>query len=150
MAFSDKVIARGPEINDFLPQRSPMLMIDTIISCSDKTTKTSFKILPENIFLRDGFLAEPGIIENIAQTAAAGLGYSIKKNIPGKNVPIGVIGGIKDLKIYFLPETGTEIKTEVTVIYEVLNASVINGKVFSENRMVADCEMKIFLNDGSN
>jgi len=145
MAFPVKVIARKPDIYKFIPQRPPMVMIDTFISCSDITTNTSLKILPENIFVKDGFLTEPGIIENIAQTAAAGLGYSIIKNAGGNVVPIGVIGGIKDLKIYFLPKTGDEIITEVTVIYKVLNASVIRGNVFSENRMVAVCEMKIFL-----
>ena len=145
MAFPDKVIARGIEVYTFLPQRPPMVMIDTFISCCDKTTNTSLTILPENVFVKNGFLAEPGIIENIAQTAAAGLGFSILQNANGKDVPVGVIGGIKDLKIYFLPKTGEELKTEVTIIFEVLNASVLKGKVFAGDRMVADCEMKIFL-----
>jgi predicted hotdog family 3-hydroxylacyl-ACP dehydratase len=150
MAFPDKVIALGPEIYKFLPQRPPMVMIDTLISCQDKTTITSLKIPPDNVFVKDGFFAEPGIIENIAQTAAAGLGYSIVNNITGNDVPVGVIGGIKDLKIYFLPKIGEVITTEVIVTNKILNASVIYGKVFAGNRIVADCEMKIFLNDGSN
>jgi len=146
MALPDKIIARGTGIYDYLPQRPPMVMIDTLISCIDKTTITSLQILPENIFVKDGFLAEPGIIENIAQTAAAGVGYMYRTNPEGNEVPIGVIGAINDLKIYFLPKTGTEIRTEVSVLYQVLNASVITGRVFTDHKVVAECEMKIFLN----
>ena len=147
MAFTDKVIASGIEIHNFLPQRPPMIMIEKLISCIDKTTHTSLRILPDNIFVKDGFLAEPGIIENIAQTAAAGVGYMFKNNSTENEVPIGVIGAIKDLKIYFLPKIGDEIITEVVVLHEVLNASVIYGKVISENKLLAECEMKIFLNN---
>jgi predicted hotdog family 3-hydroxylacyl-ACP dehydratase len=150
MAFPDKVIAHGIEIYDFLPQRPPMVMIDTLISCQDKTTITSLNILPDNVFVKDGYLAEPGIIENIAQTAAAGVGYMYKNNSSEKEVPIGVIGAIKDLKIYFLPKTGETIRTEVVVLYEVMNASVIYGKVYSDNKIIAECEMKIFLTDSQN
>lgn len=147
MAFPDKVIAGGKEIYKFLPQRPPMVMIDTLISCKDKTTITSLEILPENIFVKAGLLAEPGIIENIAQTAAAGVGYLFKNSSFENEVPIGVIGAIKDLKIYFLPKIGMEITTEVFVEHEVLNASVITGKVYSDNKIVAECEMKIFLSN---
>jgi predicted hotdog family 3-hydroxylacyl-ACP dehydratase len=150
MASPDKIIAHGTDIYKFLPQRPPMVMIDTLISCADKITTTSLKILNENVFVKNGVLAEPGIIENIAQTAAAGLGYGIANNVLLKEIPIGVIGAIKDLNIFFLPKTGDIIITEVTVAYEVLNASIIIGKVFAANRLVAECEMKIFLIDGQN
>jgi predicted hotdog family 3-hydroxylacyl-ACP dehydratase len=150
MAFPDKVIACGTEIYNFLPQRPPMVMIDTLISCNDKITVTSLEILPDNIFADNGFLAEPGIIENIAQTAAAGVGYMYKNNTSENEVPIGVIGAIKDLKIYFLPKTGETIRTEVIVLYEVMNASVISGKVYSDNKIIAECEMKIFLTNSQN
>jgi predicted hotdog family 3-hydroxylacyl-ACP dehydratase len=150
MASPDKIIAQGTDIHKFLPQRPPMVMIDTFISCTDIKTFTSLTIIPENIFVTNGFLAEPGIIENIAQTAAAGLGFSIINKGLGNEVPVGVIGGINNLKIYFLPKTGVVIKTEVTIVHEVLNASIISGKVFAGNRLVADCEMKIFLINGQN
>jgi 3-hydroxymyristoyl/3-hydroxydecanoyl-(acyl carrier protein) dehydratase len=148
MASPDKIIAKGTDIYRFLPQRPPMVMIDTFISCHEKTNITSFDILPENIFIKDGFFTEPGIIENIAQTAAAGLGYAIVNGANRDDVPIGVIGAIKDLKIYFLPKAGVTIKTEVNVVYELMNASVIHGKITLENRTVAHCEMKIFLVNG--
>ena len=145
MAFPDQVIAQGPEVFNFIPQRPPMVMIDTLISCADKRTCTSFKILPDNIFVKNGLFSEPGIIENIAQTAAAGLGFSISEKRKSNQIPIGVIGAIKDLKIYCLPETGEALNTEVKIVFEHMNASIIKGEVFAGTKMVADCEMKIFL-----
>jgi 3-hydroxyacyl-[acyl-carrier-protein] dehydratase len=150
MASSDKIIASGQEIYKYLPQRPPMVMIDSLISCTDNTTITSLTIPADNVFVKDGFFTEPGIIENIAQTAAASLGHSVVQMSQENEVPVGVIGAIKDLKIYYHPKIGEEITTEITVIYKVLKASVIFGKVFIANRIVAECEMKIFLTDSQN
>jgi predicted hotdog family 3-hydroxylacyl-ACP dehydratase len=70
---------KGEELYELLPQSHPMVMIDQFVSSNEKTTVTSFHIKPDNILLLDGKLSEAGIIENIAQTAAARSGYEAKK-----------------------------------------------------------------------
>jgi predicted hotdog family 3-hydroxylacyl-ACP dehydratase len=148
MASPDQIIATGTGIYRYIPQRPPMVMIDTFISCEEKTNCTSFEILKDNIFLKDGYFSEPGIIENIAQTAAAGLGYAIVNGKNNADVPVGVIGAVSNLKINFLPKPGDTIITTVNVVYEVMNASVIYGKVIAGENVLAECEMKIFLLNG--
>ena len=118
-------------------------MVDRIVEAADKTTVTAFLICEENIFCENGKFCEPGLIENIAQTAAAGVG-----NKPGNSAeqaPVGFIGGIKNLKICGFPMVGQEIITRVTVLHEIFDATIVQGEVFLNDRLIAGCELKIFV-----
>jgi len=142
MAPFEKIIAGKDQITKFIPQKPPMVMIENLIFADEKKTITSLTILPENIFCENGVLKEPGLIENMAQTAAVGSGYkSMSRN---EQPPAGFIGGIRNLVINSLPETGQVIRTEIIVEHEIFDALVVNGKVFFDDRMIAGCEMKIF------
>jgi len=62
----------------------------------------------------------------------------------GKPPRPGFIGGIKNLQIHGFPSVNDEIMTEVVVEHEVMNATIIHGKIFKDQTMIAECEMKIF------
>lgn len=126
-----------------IPQKPPMVMIDRLVGIEGKTTVTAFRITAENVFCEDGFFREPGLIENMAQTAAAGVGA--KPGSEGREPPLGFIGGIRNLVIHAWPRVGDEIETHVTVEHEVFDATVVTGKVFLKGALMAECELKIFL-----
>jgi predicted hotdog family 3-hydroxylacyl-ACP dehydratase len=140
------VLANADEIRLLIPQKEPFIMVDCLYTCEEKYVVTGFTPLAANIFSSNGVFTEPGLIENMAQSAAAGTGYFYSKN--NKDVPVGFIGAIKDCRILKLPATGEKLVTEVNVIAEVLNASVIRCKISCNNEEIASCEMKIFLLKG--
>jgi len=133
------------DIISFIPQRSPMVMITEIKMVDDRSIVTSFNIDKENIFCSGGRFREPGLIENIAQTAAARVGYICERE--KKNVPLGFIGAIKKLIIHQVPAAGDEIVTSVTIEHEVMNATIISGKIRCRGELLAECEMNIFLQE---
>lgn len=118
-------------------------MVDRVMEIADTTTVTAFLIDKENVFVEDGYFREPGLIENMAQSAAAGFGA--RTGTGDKEPPVGFIGGIRNLKIHGFPLAGQEITTRVTVIHEIFDATVVQGHVFLENKLMAECELKIFL-----
>ncbi|MDR2847486.1 MAG: pseudouridylate synthase, partial [Bacteroidales bacterium] len=69
------------DILDLIPQRRPFVMVDKLLHFDMDVTTTAFKILPDNIFVVNDVLTESGIIESIAQTCAARMGY-ISKYVP--------------------------------------------------------------------
>ena len=143
MASFEKIIANEAEITGYIPQRPPMVMVGKLLSVEDRRTLTSFIITEDNLFCEDGKFLEAGLIENIAQTAAAGAGYrSLLKNEPP---PPGFIGGIKNLVIHALPVVNDLLITEVFVEHEILDFTVITGRISVNGQPVAECEMKIFL-----
>jgi 3-hydroxyacyl-[acyl-carrier-protein] dehydratase len=143
MASSEEIIASGDAVEEYIPQRKPMVMISTIAEVSGVRTVTRFRVTSDNIFCSKGLLREPGLIENMAQTAAAGAGYYAKQS--GTQPRTGFIGGVKNLVIHRLPATETEITTEVTVVHNVMDASIVNGKIMLDGSLIAECELKIFL-----
>ena len=136
---------KGKELHSLLPQSSPMLMIDTLVSSDKDKTITNLTITEDNIFCINGKFREPGIIENMAQTAAVRSGYEAKKN--NKPVKTGYIGSIKNLTIYFLPKINETLTTELIQKTEIGNISVIEATIECNNDFVASCEMTIILLD---
>lgn len=133
-----------PDVLPLIPQRPPFVMIDVLKDCNEHSAKTGFQVRQGNIFLKKGVLGEPALIENIAQTAAARIGYICQqKNEP---VPVGFIGAVQQLEIFSLPVEGDSLETEITIKNQVFNATIITGNIYSSGKQVATCEMKIFIN----
>jgi len=128
-----------------IPQKPPMVMIDRIVDSTNGLVTSAFLILPGNVFCHRGRFTEAGLIENMAQTAAAAAG--LKSDGDGRPPRIGFIGGIRDLVIHHYPEAGQEILTTIEVEHEVFNASVVRGTVKLNGSTIASCQLKIFLQD---
>ncbi len=136
------MLAGKAEVYEMIPQAPPMAMVDGLISNNGEFTVSQLSVTEQNIFCKDGHFHEPGLIENIAQTAALRAGYLAKQN--NEEVILGYIGSVKKLKIYALPKDTDTLQTKITVEHELLNASVIRGEVFVNDKMMAEGEMTIF------
>jgi len=134
-------MASFKEVN--IPQKPPMVMVDRLIRADEGIFETTFLIQKENVFCDNGTFTEAGLIENMAQTAAAGEGAM--SGTPGKEPVVGFIGGIRNLKIARYPVCGDELMTRVTMEHKVMDASVVSGEVFLDNELIASCQLKIFL-----
>lgn len=137
------MLIAGNEILEYIPQRHPVVMIDKLLYAGADKTISGLLIEKENIFFNNGFLTESGLVENIAQTAAVGMGFRSRQE--KKKVPVGFIASIKDLKIFQLPKVGDEIITEVVVTNQVMEVSIVKGIVFLNGEVLAECEMRIFI-----
>lgn len=135
-------------IQDLIPQRPPFVMVDKVISYSETGFSTGFCIKADNIFTEDGLFKEPGLVENIAQTAAARAGYVSKTE--NKPVLVGYIGAINNLEVFSLPKTGDELITEITIENQIFDVTLISGKITCHNETIVQCKMKIFINQLQN
>jgi predicted hotdog family 3-hydroxylacyl-ACP dehydratase len=131
-------------IQTLIPQKPPFVMIDKLLSVTETTTQTGFCIPGDNIFVQHGVFKEPGLVENIAQTAAAGAGYvSFTQNKP---VQVGYIGAVNNLQVFALPKAGHELITEITTENQIFDVTLISGKITCNGQLIAQCKMKIFIN----
>lgn len=129
-------------VQDYIPQRPPMVMIGDLVSSSPERTTTSLLIATDNILVHQGHFTEAGLVENIAQTAALHAGYNRDVSKP---VKLGFIGALKDLKIHALPSVGDVLETTITVTHQIMGATVIEGKATCNGQLLAEVEMKIFI-----
>ena len=137
------LLAQGESILDLIPQRPPVVMISSLLFANTEKVISGFIVHPDCIFNEDGFLSASGLVENIAQTAAAGVGYNCTQE--NKKVPVGFIASVKDLIIHDLPPVNAEHITEINVINQIMNVTIVSGKVHLNDKLLVECEMRIFV-----
>ena len=147
MIVVGKAIVNSDSILNYIPQRPPIVLVSRIYAADDESVVTGFDISDEHIFTQNGRLTESGIIENMAQTAASRAGYEAVKH--NTTPAVGFIGNIKNLVIHTLPLSGHELFTEVRTKTQVMNVSIVDARSYSNNELVATCEMKIFLQENA-
>ena len=134
------------DILELLPQQPPFVMIDKLVYCDVENTITSFLIRDDNIFCNEGEFTEAGLVENIAQTCAARMG-NINLSILKDTVKLGFIGAIRNMEIHRLPRLNELITTQITVVEEVFQMSLVTAKVTIGEELIASSEMKISMTD---
>ena len=133
---------RGIDIHELLPQQEPFVMISSLVRFDMQTTVTETIVSADNLFVEDGVFTAPGIVENIAQTCAARIGY-VNKYILKKGIQLGFIGAIRDLKVKDLPKVGDTITTSISVIDSVFGMTLVDAVVLNNGAEVASAQMKI-------
>lgn len=138
------------EINilELLPQRPPFVMVDHLTDYSETQSTCSLMVRADNVFLENGCLASAGLIEHIAQTCAARLGY-YNTYLMKTSVRLGFIGEVKNLKILRLPREGELIETTITVIQEIFDVTLVNAEVRVGEEVIATTNLKIAQGEAS-
>lgn len=131
---------------DLLPQRPPFVMIDKLLHFDEVMTTTCFEVRADNLFTEGTVLNPCALVENIAQTCAARMGY-INQYIYKETVKLGFIGSIRDLVILRDVRVGEMLTTSIEVMEEVMSVTLVHAVVKIGEEPVVTAEMKIALSD---
>ena len=134
------------DIHELLPQQEPFVMVGRLVHFDMERTMTVTSIIENNFFVENGVFTASGVVENIAQTCAARIGY-VNKCILKKSIQLGFIGAIRNLKLYRLPKVGEEIETSIDTIEEIFGMTLVHASVKVNNEVIAESEMKIALSE---
>lgn len=143
MNILKKPITDQDTILKLIPQRAPIVMVDKLLYFDDTKVISGLTIANNNLFVEDGYLTEPGLIEHMAQTVALYTGYHFYiKNIPA---PEGYIGAIKGVTIERLPKINTQLETEVEILQEVMGVTLVKGTTTWNGEVIVTAQMKTVL-----
>lgn len=131
-------------ITNFLPQRPPFVMIDELLTANENGFTSHFKVLDSNLFHTNGTLSESAVVENIAQTCAAGFGY-VGCQSGGEAGRIGFIGAITRLTNFSSASLGDIIETKIEVLNTFENIHLVQGTATANGTKLLECQMKIVL-----
>jgi predicted hotdog family 3-hydroxylacyl-ACP dehydratase len=129
------------QIEAYLPHRAPFIMVDNLIDATENRFETNFQVLPENIFLEDGKLREFALIENIAQSSAAGIAF-LNRSASSKPKD-GLIGGISKLIVHAFPKVNDKIYTVVIKLHQLGNMYLLRGENYADDQKLIECEIKL-------
>lgn len=116
------------DVHTVLPQQEPFVMIGSLTHFEMGTSTTETLIKDNNIFVDNGCFSASGMMENIAQTCAARIGF-YNKYILHKDVQVGFIGAVRDFRIYALAPVGTVITTQVDVVEEIFGMTLARATI---------------------
>ena len=134
----------GEELYKLIPQRNPIVMVDTFFCADEESAETGLHVQSDSIFCEGGFLREPGMIEHVAQSAAAFAGYA--SFTKGEAPKLGFIGEVKKFKIDRLLKVGEFLRTCLRVLGEAAGVTLISAETKSGEEVLATCQMKIYIN----
>jgi len=129
------------KITDFIPHRKPFVMIDNLILADMDHFESDFFVEEHNVLVRSGYFEESGLIENIAQTCAAGFGFVDQEK--GGEPKMGFIGAVSKLEVFELPAINSIIRTIVTPTHQLGNIFLLKGENYCNGRKLLECEIKI-------
>ena len=132
-------------LKELIPQRPPFVMIDRLLSCDMVFTATELEVRSDNVFVSEGRLSAEGMMENMAQTCAARMGYINLSR--GDKVKLGVIGAVNSFDIFRTPKVGEKIVTTIEVLEELFQITLAKAVVRCGTEELAEAKMKIALMD---
>lgn len=135
-------VLRAIDIHDLLPQQEPFVMIGSLIYFDKILTVTETEVKADNIFVDQNCFSASGLMENIAQTCAARIGF-INKFILKKGIQLGFIGSVRNFEVISLPKVGDVITTRVEVKEEVFGMTLAEAIITCGEQVLVTSEMKI-------
>ena len=127
-------------VESLIPQRFPFVMVNSIAEYSETQLVSGFGIKEDNIFVQNGVFQASGLIEHQAQSVALHTGY--KFYLLGKEAPTGYIGSIKSFEAEKLPKVGDVLKTEVTILNEIMGVTLVDAITKLNDEVIASSQMK--------
>ncbi len=142
-------------INDFLPHRAPMLMVDVLEEITDSSVISIFKICEENVFVENNYFSEVGLIENAAQTCSSIVGqtffFTEENEIKDDVKLVGFISGIKKASVFMLPKVNDTIKTAATLVsrFDTDDYSICTMKCVTsqDENLLLEAEINLFIQE---
>ena len=128
---------------ELIPQKPPFVLISSLLEVSDSHSVSTFLFDANHVLCFNGKLTTGGLMENIAQTAAAKTGYECF--VHGKKIPIGFIGDMRDFVCSYLPNVGEELTTQIIITNKIFDVTMVTGTVKVNGVEIASCKMKIFV-----
>lgn len=129
------------QIWTLIPQRPPMVMVDRLTDVGEDWASTGLEVKEDNLFLDHGVLRETGLIEHMAQSAAAMEGWKVLQE--GGQVEIRYLCEVKKMQICALPHVGEVVESSVRVTTRIGGVALVRCESRVGERVIAQGMIKI-------
>lgn len=137
---------RKIDVHELLPQQEPFVMIGSLVHFDQTLTVTETLVKGDNLFVDDGYMSASGLMENIAQTCAARIGY-VNKYVLKKGIQLGFIGAVRNFQVHQLPKVGDMLITRVEVKEEIFGMTLAEATIKCGGNILVSTEMKIAIKE---
>ena len=130
-------------IEQIIPHRRPMLMIDSYKRIDNDTASSKIHLTSGNYSCENGYVLESMLIESVAQTVAAHFGYkSLEKE--ESNPDIGMLTSVDTFLFYEKVKDTSKIEIRILKTDEIGAFKLITGEICVNEKLVAKGRIKVF------
>jgi predicted hotdog family 3-hydroxylacyl-ACP dehydratase len=129
-------------IEDLIPHRDRMKLVDEILEIDDRTARTSAVVTGDWPLDEAGLLSPLILVELVAQTSGVHEGWKARRE--GKDSAKGWLVGIKRADFFTdAIEPGTVLTTVVHSLYALQTYAVFEGTVEAASKVLARVELQV-------
>lgn len=130
-------------IETLLPHRAPMLLLETFTGCTDTTASATACFAADHFAVADGKVLEPALVECVAQTVAAAMGYRAR----GQAGPprIGMLTIVSDFQIHSRPPAGQQLQIEARELRRLGPMLMVAGTITCNGQLIASGNLTLYV-----
>ena len=131
-------------VEDLVPHRLPMRLVESLERVNGNNGAAKASIRSDCPLLdAQGKLEDVALIERVAQSYAALKGYIDTR--AGRPIRRGFLTGVKDFRRYARVRSGDELHITLQTIADLDHFAVAQGDIFCEETLVAQAEVKVWI-----
>jgi predicted hotdog family 3-hydroxylacyl-ACP dehydratase len=129
-----------------MPHRPPMRWIDSLTSCTEVAATAVASFTPEHFAVENGFVLEAALVECVAQTVAAAVGYRARS----KGMADGVVGAsgmlvsVSGFRVQRRPTAAKPLRIDVRELKRFGPMLLISGRVSCAEETIASGELTLY------
>lgn len=130
----------------YLLQQPPFRFVDRLAVMEDDGAETLYQVTDNTLLMTDdGHMSAGGMVEVMAQTAAAWQGlWAVRHHL---EVRPGKIGAVSGMHIYAWPKVGDTLCARMRIVNKVFGVMSIETSIHRDGECICEAKMKIALDD---
>jgi len=131
-------------IEILMPHRAPMRFIDALTECTETTARAHAHFTADHFAVADGAVLESALVECLAQTIAAALGYRARASGTTGASNHGMLAAVSNFKIHARPPLDQLLIIEVREVKRLGPMLLIAGIIACADQLIASGELSLY------
>jgi predicted hotdog family 3-hydroxylacyl-ACP dehydratase len=146
MSFHSSLVTKKEDLGQYIPHKPPFLLVDELYYYDDEYAISGFAVSHDHVMVRDGFLLEAAIIENMAQTMALKSSFQPGTKHSENDTPrMGYLVAVNRSSFINPVPAGELLITELKVTQNLKTFIMVKGTCSYSEIPVAVCEISLFI-----
>ena len=133
-----------PAIEELIPHRAPMRWVDALTACTETTATCTARFSSDHFAVNNGAVGETGLVECVAQTVAAALGYRMRTGGNPSLPNNGMLVAVSNFKIVNRAPLNQTLTIEVRELKRLGPMLMIVGMISCEGTLIAQGELSLY------
>jgi predicted hotdog family 3-hydroxylacyl-ACP dehydratase len=132
-----------PALDKLMPHRAPMQWIKALTGCTETTATATACFNASDLAVSDGAVLETALVECVAQTVAAAMGYRAYTKGSTDRTPGGMLASVSNFQVHSRPDAGKQLLVEVSETKRFGPMLLVSGVVSCEGVQIASGELML-------